>query len=182
MIIGLSGLKGSGKSTVAKYLCEHHNFIEFSFAAPIKQGLIEMLDLTSEQVLVDKETPDAFWGVTPRKLMQVIGTELMRNHLPTYLPEMKNVWIRLMEKKVLAHPNQNIVISDCRFLDEACFIRNKKGTLLRVSRPTLISSDMHESEHLGFEVDYEIFNSKTIPELELSVEHILKQIKTYDLV
>ncbi len=182
MIIGLSGLKSSGKSTVAKYLCEKYNFIEFSFAAPIKQGLMEMLDLTAEQVLIDKETPDAFWGVTPRKLMQVIGTDLMRNHLPTYIPEMKNVWIRLMEKKVLAHPHQNIVISDCRFLDEACFIRNQKGTLLRISRPSLIASDMHESEQLGFEVDYEVSNSKTIGDLEESMDRILRKIQTQSVV
>lgn len=182
MIIGLSGLKSSGKSTVAKYLCEKHNFIEFSFAAPIKQGLMEMLDLTSDQVHVDKETPDTFWGVTPRKLMQVIGTDLMRNHLPTYIPEMKNVWIRLMEKKVLAHPHQNIVISDCRFLDEACFVRNQKGVVIRISRPFLIATDMHESEQLGFEVDYDLLNSKSIPDLEESVDRILRQIQTYSFV
>lgn len=175
MIVGLSGLKGSGKSTIAKYLCEHHNFVEFSFAAPIKRGIMEMLDLSEHQVLVDKEVPDAFWGVTPRKLMQVIGTELMRTHLPSLVPEMKNVWIRLMEKKIQAcSVGQNIVISDCRFLDEAAFIRNHQGILLRVHRAHQRASDAHESEQLNFEVDHEVYNGSSIAELESDVAKILK--------
>lgn len=177
MIIGLSGLKGSGKSTIAKILCEKHQFIEFSFAAPIKQGLKEMLDLTEEQVQVTKEIPDPFWGVTPRKMLQVIGTDVMRTYLPTVLPELKNIWIRLMEKKVREHPGQNIVISDCRFLDEAGFIRNMNGTILRVHRPHILATDFHESERMDFESDYDIYNAETIQDLEKSIEQVLRKMK-----
>ena len=37
MIIGLTGLKGSGKSAAADYLCKYHNFIEYALASPLKK-------------------------------------------------------------------------------------------------------------------------------------------------
>lgn len=181
MIIGLSGLKYSGKSTVAKILCEKYNFIEYSFADPLKRGLIEMLGLSYNQLYVNKESIDPYWNVTPRKLLQTIGTELMRDHLPKLIPEMKDIWIKRMEKSIQSRSNKNIVISDCRFIDEACFIRNKNGCIIRINRPSDIVNDLHESEKLDFDCDYNIYNSGTIQDLEKSISHIMNNIYTNPL-
>lgn len=46
MIIGLSGKKASGKSTVANYLTQTHRYKELSFADPLKRGCKEIFGLT----------------------------------------------------------------------------------------------------------------------------------------
>ncbi len=170
MLIGLSGLKGCGKSTVAKRLCEKYAFTEFSFADPLKRGVMEMFGLDYEQVYVRKENTDPFWDVMPRKLLQIVGTDLIRNQLPLLLPEMRQVWIRRMERNLVTHSSQNIVISDVRFEDEAAFVRNKGGVLLRVHRPALICTDMHESELLGFDYDEALLNQGTLDEFYRTID------------
>ena len=37
MIIGLAGKKGSGKDTIAEYLCAQYGFINYGFGDPIKE-------------------------------------------------------------------------------------------------------------------------------------------------
>jgi hypothetical protein len=181
MIIGLSGLKGSGKSTVARMLCEKYGFMELAFADPLKRGIQQMLGLTESQLygdLSEKEAKDEYWNVSPRVMMQVIGTNLMRNELPKYLPELQNIWIRRMEKTIQKHlTSTRIVISDCRFLDEACMIRNYNGVVLRICRKGMIAEDLHESEKLAFETDHTIQNSGTLEDLEESVSQLFKLIE-----
>jgi len=46
-IIGLAGRAGTGKSTIARLLCEQHAFVEIALADPIKRALAAMLDLPS---------------------------------------------------------------------------------------------------------------------------------------
>jgi hypothetical protein len=175
-IIGLSGLKGAGKSTVARILCEKYGFVEYAFADPLKKGIMEMFGLSNYQLygsLDDKERVDEYWKVSPRVLMQVIGTDLIRNYLPTKLPTVNNVWIRTMERKINESTFPRIVISDCRFLDEACMIRNLNGSIIQINRPSIVSVDTHESERVAFESDYTIYNSGTIEQLEHCVSNII---------
>lgn len=180
MIIGLSGLKGSGKSTVAKILCDKHGFIELAFADPLKRGIQHMLGLTESQLYghqSEKESKDSFWHVSPRVIMQVIGTNLMRNELPKHLPELHTIWIRMMEKTIQQKEHSRIVISDCRFLDEACMIRNHNGLILRICRKEVIAEDLHESEKLAFETDYTIMNSGSLTDLDEAVSKFIDFIE-----
>lgn len=45
MIIGLTGLKNSGKDTVGAYLVKEHKFERRSFADPLKKSLCALLDI-----------------------------------------------------------------------------------------------------------------------------------------
>ena len=47
MIIGICGLIGSGKGTVADILVENHNFEKLSFADKLKDGVASCLLYTS---------------------------------------------------------------------------------------------------------------------------------------
>jgi len=50
MIIGVSGLAGSGKSEVARYLVQHHGFVEVALADPIKRAAMEWFDFSETQL------------------------------------------------------------------------------------------------------------------------------------
>ena len=85
-IIGLCGYKGSGKDTIADMLVNTDNYIKVAFADFIRNALKELFswnDNTFNQE--NKEKIDPYWGVTPRKMCQELGTEFLRFHCKNML-------------------------------------------------------------------------------------------------
>ena len=82
MIVGLIGKKGHGKDTFADYLVQHYDFVKLSFAEPLKKVCKELFLLTDEQLYdpMEKEKVDERWGKSPRQLMQIIGTDILRRY------------------------------------------------------------------------------------------------------
>jgi hypothetical protein len=147
MIIGLAGLAGAGKTTVAKHLVEHHGYVRLPFAGPIK-AMAEAFGLTFAEVHgFAKEDPcDALCGKTPRQFMQWLGTEFGRDMIGP------DVWINAWQRKVFEARNAallegdtgvaarsiyglRVVADDCRFDNEAAAIRAMGGRVIRVHRP-----------------------------------------------
>lgn len=183
-LIGMCGKARSGKSTIAKFLCEESGFREVSLATPLKNGLIDMFGFTNDQVHGDKkEEIDPYWNVTPREVMQVVGTELMRNSLPEFIPTMNNVWIRIAQRKIKEYMSQgySVVVSDVRFSDEVMMIRELNGSVWQVVRdPVHANQTMvhdHVSEHLSTIPDVVYVNNQSIKELHKKVRLELQQIK-----
>lgn len=149
LIICLCGKKQHGKSTLAEHLKQRWNFQEFSFAMPLKLAVKEIFHLTDAQVFdhVGKETVDSFWKVTPRHLLQIVGTELFRDTLPTLIPETKDVWVRSLVKQIQSLPEDSrVVISDCRFCEEWNAMRALGAKMVRIIRPNYVS-DSKTSNH-----------------------------------
>lgn len=174
MLIGLVGLKGTGKSTVASYLVDTHNFKEHSFAEPLKQICLQLgapyKSLYGTQL--EKEQINDFIGISGRHLMQCVGTELFRNRFYSSVPNFnmgkhKIIWVRLMELWLQNHSNENIVISDCRFPDELDLIKSFGGIVIKIQRKTSSHIDNHSSEqHVKYiDGDITIDNNGTINSL-----------------
>ena len=86
MIIGVLGKKRSGKDTTGDYLVANKNFVKYSFANPIKRGAMELFGFTEDQVFGDaKDEIDPTWGITPRLVLQIMGTEVFQYDMPKYL-------------------------------------------------------------------------------------------------
>lgn len=160
MVIGIVAKKRSGKDTSADYLIEKYNFQKYWFADPLKRGAMAIFGFTEEQMYGDlKEVIDEEWGVTPRRVLQIMGTELFQHELPKHLPEFESVgrliWVkRFMQwyKKKSEEANTgksfdfNIVIADVRFQHEADAILALGGQVWKVNRPGLPNVDDHASE------------------------------------
>lgn len=149
MIIGLVGVKGSGKSTIAKYLVKHHNFIELTFAQALKDichilsGIpISIIDPQTEDNRKLRETlKDPIFNMTGREWLQKIGTELFRDHFDP------DIWIKIIERQLnTITTSQNYVISDCRFENEYQMIKKYNGIIWIINRPELKFNDTHRSE------------------------------------
>jgi len=177
MIIGLGFKARSGKDEVGDYLVRAYGFKKVSFAAALKRGCMEMFGLTEEQVYGDlKEVVDPYWGVTPRLILQKVGTECMRN---TYD---QDIWVKSVEKRVTTEGG-NWVITDCRFPNEAVAIKKWGGVVVRLDRPQAGASGgiaSHPSEvamESYDEWDHIINNEgESLEELYIKVDKLVRDV------
>jgi hypothetical protein len=140
MILGVTGLIGSGKDTVADYLCTFHGFKRVSFAASLKDAVSsvfgwdrELLEGSTKTSREWREQTDIWWStrlqmdITPRWVLQYWGTDVLRNHFHT------DIWVASVENK-LRQSTDNIVITDCRFANEVDAIKRAGGITVRTAR------------------------------------------------
>lgn len=111
MIIGIHGKLKSGKTTLTNFLTAW-GFEELLFADGLKDMVCALLGCTREQ-LEDQEfkNTEVPWipGVTPRKLMQTLGTEWGRNIN-------EDLWVSRTLAQARTIPR--VIISDVRFPNE----------------------------------------------------------------
>lgn len=126
-IIGLAGPGKVGKSTTAKKAIESFkklfpkiDVIRYAFATPIYEtasyitgwDIDKLKDLKYKEEIWTSETAPfpSLIGLSPRSLLQKIGTECFRNNIHN------NFWIDLTLKKVQKH--DIAIIEDARFENE----------------------------------------------------------------
>ena len=180
ILIGFAGAKGSGKDTAASELINEYGFKHWAFAGPLKEACGAMFHLSQEQLHGHlKETPDPRWfGCTPRKIFQYVGTELFRDQLDQIMPGLGNdVHIHSFKIWYQEHKNENIVVTDVRFPNEVEAIHNLGGKVIRINRQTTGTEDGHASEQsFLLKVDYDVSNNGSIEELHNGVLRALNQI------
>ena len=177
IIIGILGRKIHGKDTIADMICKKYAFRKISFADPLKEGCRNIFGLTEEQLYgIKKDVIDEYWKVTPRSLIQFVGTDLLRNQFCDL------IWIKLLEKKLIHNSAINFVISDIRFQNELDMLKKHGAIIIKVHRPGLPNEDNHISE-VGIDnvtgFDEYILNDSSIDMLYYKVDQILKHYKTH---
>jgi len=140
MIIGVTGLIGSGKDTIANHLVEKYDYERYSWATPLKDITStlfgwdrDMLEGTTAEQRTQRELKDDWWSeklgfqnCTPRLILQLIGTEVMRNALH------QDIWVLAGMKRI--EGRKNVVISDTRFPNEIKAIKEMGGVIWNVQR------------------------------------------------
>lgn len=194
MIIGLCGAQGVGKDTVGDILVSEYGFTKITFAAALKDVVSilfswprDLLEGITEESRLWRETIDMYWsektnisGFTPRKALQYVGTDLLRRQL------YNNIWINIVENKInmLLSLNQetNIVITDCRFINEFNMIKKFSGSqifkIVKDVDTQLTNNVLHSSEveWQNYEFDRFLYNNSTISDLKLQIKSIIENI------
>ena len=141
MIIGVCGLIGAGKDTIADYLVNIQQFRRESFANTLKDAVSavfgwdrELLEGRTRHSREWREQVDAWWAerldmpnLTPRWVLQYWGTEVVRRSFHD------DTWIASLENR-LRKTTDDVVISDCRFPNEIAAIKRAGGIVVRVHR------------------------------------------------
>ena len=195
MLIGICGLIGSGKDTVAERLVVEHGYKRDSFAKSLKDAVAsmfnwdrDMLEGRGESSRHWREQPDKFWSerfgreVTPRTILQEFGTEVMRGQM------YDGIWV---DSCIGRYKGENTVISDTRFPNEIKRIKECGGVILLVKRfkdPDWFTSyvegniepkGIHSSEYMWAksEFDYVIENNGSLEELNEKIDSFIYRLQ-----
>ena len=173
MILGLVGYKGSGKDVMADYLVQHYSFQKMSFAGPLKDVCKKLFDLTDEHFTDRrlKEQKLEYWSLSPREILQKVGTDLFRKHFDS------EFWVHQMENKISqllkVHPHTNIICSDVRFQNEADLILKWGGKIVYIDRFENCD-DLHESEQVNIStIDFVIDNKDSLENYYEKIEKFI---------
>jgi len=195
MLIGICGLIGSGKDTVAERLVNEHGYKRDSFAKSLKDAVAsmfnwdrDMLEGRGESSRHWREQPDKFWSerfgreVSPRTILQQFGTEVMRGQM------YDGIWV---DSCIGRYKGENTVISDTRFPNEIKRIKECGGIILLVKRfqdPDWFTSyvegniepkGIHSSEYAWAkeEFDFTIENNGSLEELNEKVDSFIHRLQ-----
>jgi hypothetical protein len=145
-IIGITGLIGSGKGTIATALVNNHSYTKMSFADAVKDACAVIFGW--DRKMIEGDTPesrewrtqvDEFWSdrlgipdFTPRMAMQLLGTEAGRGVFG------EEIWVSTVEKRILSMTEgHGVVIPDVRFPNEIQCIKKMHGIIVQVRRGDL---------------------------------------------
>jgi hypothetical protein len=175
-IVGLVGLRGVGKTTVANVIAEYYRFDVLAFAATLKSMLISA-GVPFENVYGDKkEVPlEMLCGMTARHAMQTLGTEWGRDCIGA------NIWANLWIERAKARLKtfDGVVADDCRFPNEFQAIKEMGGVIVRLrSKNREVMGDIHESERyaLEFRPDAELWLDGSRAESKQAVRACMDQL------
>jgi hypothetical protein len=185
MLIGIGGVADSGKDTSASYISKTLNFYNYStnidwFAKPLKD-IAKIFGFSEDQLYNQqlKQVLDKTWNITPREFLQILGTDLFRNNFRD------DVWIKIMEKKILEKYNGSIlIIPDVRFKNELELIKKYNGVSIYINSNKNTLNDK-ESNHISetqlnkndfqYIVDNNIFNDN-YENLYSQLDKIIKEL------
>lgn len=191
MIIGISGISGSGKDTTANYLaslfmCNGMTARTLAFADAVKYTAAKMFGI-DPALFYRRETKEVvvdYWGLSPRQMAQMVGTDMARN---VYSDD---IWIRRLKKDIDDSGDRfsYSIISDVRFDNEVDFVKSSDGIVIRVERPDLNDCGTASSDHAsengitcgGF--DYVIVNDGSLSDFKQKLYEVACRIAWKDLV
>lgn len=225
-VLGLLGVKGSGKDTMARYLVDSFGFERIGFADALYQQVADSYGVTVEALnrRETKETALPFLALrlckeaqfvevalesltkssalrkacvaylrtgrmpahassrqvktllkaarSPRWTLQLWGTEYRR--ASKY--GVDSYWLDIVANAIAARPEQQFVITDVRFRNEAMFVERLGGQLMRIRRPALEAREAEdrarkgtaahpsEVELLAYKVHHEVINEEGKPD------------------
>jgi hypothetical protein len=177
MLLGLSGYAQSGKDTVAKVLINEYGFIRIAFADIIRTSLytldpIVAVDESAQPIRLKEKVDSLGWDKAKlepeiRRLLQIFGTEIGRTLLGP------DIWVNLALAQI--QDEKDYVITDVRFPNEAAAIKERDGSLWRVSRPTITAVNQHLSEKALAEYQFDAYinNDQDLAHLHQHVKNLL---------
>lgn len=183
MIVGIGHTMQVGKDTAATALCRELGFRRIGFADALKRLAFAADPLVTSAT---RATNIQVGHGRLKHVVQGLGWDEAKNVYPEvrrFLQELglgmreefgEEVWVEHLLDKI-GH-QENVVIPDVRFLNEAEAIRNEGGLLLKILRPGK-HGDGHrsETELADFDGwDHVIDNNGSIPELEQKVVQIVR--------
>lgn len=183
MIVGFTGLAGSGKDTAAKYLVEKYGFERHAFADKLKDAVAALMFIPREDVDIFKEVVTDY-GACRASVLLLIDNECeyefqWREFLQRFGTEMgrqvfgNDFWVNQL---MSGYAVTDWAISDVRFENEASAIQDAGGVVVKLIRPGTDVGDTHVSEAGLYDdsIDHVILNDGSLSDLYRSLDQLLQ--------
>lgn len=173
-VIGLSGYGQSGKDTIGNVLVNEGHYVRASFADYIREALYALNPQANQEARIQDLVNSHGWEQTKvqhpevRGLLQRLGSEVGRNMLG------ENVWVDLTFRNL--PDGSKVVVTDCRFPNEADTIKRLGGQMWRVRRPNYGPVNNHPSETAldDWKFDRVFENTGSMAELQERVSELIR--------
>ena len=171
-LVGITGLLGSGKDTLGRFLRDEGSFRYNAvpqhtfFAEPLKEACLAAFGGKRENYFgtqEEKEQASEFWAkhlgpkyATYRKILQTVGTDVFRTHVH------RDFWALNMQNKLEEYAkgkNNLVTVTDIRFDNEAKLVKSMGGLVVHVQN---LNNKYKKAEHssedgiLGELIDFNI--------------------------
>lgn len=175
-LIGLTGLAGAGKDEAAKALIAD-GWVRDAFADRMRKAMLDLdpwlVEWDGHPVRLSQIIAEEGWDQAKRnypevrRLLQRFGTEAGRDIHGV------NCWVNALFRD---WSNETwLVITDCRFDNEAQAVRERGGIVVRIERPGLERLPGGHASEAGVAdelVDYVIDNDGTVSQLHARIREI----------
>ena len=193
--IGLTGYAGSGKDTAALGLIEL-GWERLAFADPLKECMLALNPIVTaapDEHILRKQIEAGVTELTPgygvtylrlaqaveavgwteakklteiRRLLQVFGTEVVRDHFGF------DTWVNYARAHML--PGIDYVFTDVRFSNEVEMIHRSGGLVVRITRPGVRAVNAHASDDIdNLLTDFTIDNDGTPEALQSALVRLV---------
>lgn len=178
IILGVCGAIGAGKTSVAEILEQNFNFEILHMTDYLKFGVAQIFGWSIARILdrEAKELIDPIIGFSPRQVLQVLGTDIMREKFG------QDIFVNIMKKRLKDWSADHTVIPDLRFPNEAEMIKSyTNGYIIKVHAPQRLEGvrqSTHESElhYSNIQEDISIQNDGSLEDLEKLVSKVIRGI------
>lgn len=177
-VVALCGARRTGKDTIANYLVFKYGYEHIKITSPLKDICKVLFQFTDEQLETDlKEVVDTRWGVSPRQVMQFVGTDMFQYKIQELLPQVgRHFWINSLVEAIRGQPGKRFVISDLRFHHEMGGLSLFMPFIIKVitDRIQQNKTDSHVSECEQKEIKEDILvtNNNKIEDLYKKIDDV----------
>lgn len=193
-IIALCGCNGCGKDTLSNVLVEN-GYIPLAIADPVRKAVsikfrwpLQKLKGLTKEDREWREEVDPYWSnilgwsITPRRALELEGTQCNRDIFGKEL-NIGNLLLRLDE-----HKGSNILVTDCRFLNEFEALKKRGAIIVHIDRESvkeswyydykernIVPKNVHRSRYEWIKENHDITieNNGSIEEFQREVKNLL---------
>lgn len=186
LVIGITGKARHGKDTFAKYLKQgldiyllnSANVQIIRLSDPLKDMAKKAFLWDDDTIENKKDEIDKNYGISPRQVLQTLGTEWGQFTLSVYSPEFasttgRKLWIKNILSRIKNSDIDIAIVPDVRFVHEHKEFFDDKEVLyfsIKIIRPDFQgiteSNHVSETEMDAIVHDIEIYNDSTLSDLQ----------------
>ena len=177
-IIAFCGKAGAGKTTICKMIEDQYDCDIISFADPLRHLFVITMDRLGysddyiANALEKKDNP-SLESTSLRQFNRDLG-DLLRSYDPQIFCDM----LGITAVKLTSLQSPCILIDDCRYLNEAKFLKGIGATIIRIDREEGLRDVKPHSSEEGIPdslIDLTIENYSSMDNLEVQAESIARQ-------
>ena len=179
VLIGIVGLKRTGKDTMGDYLVKKYGYNKVAFADPIKDILKILFGWDRSFLESNMKDEHSELDIIPRDMMKWIGTDIFQYEIYKKFPNLKikknTIWIEAIKNKI--KDIDKTVISDVRFLHEVEFIRENNGILIYIDMKELnMNLDYDLNTIIRNNINYRVENKSTKNDFYKNIDNLIMKI------